>query len=126
VSRDGGPAARSEPSVAAARTASDRGHESEPDVDRDPDRACARDWRPVESPACPREPKREQDVVRVSTATPAGSAERDAQPSQSSGDDSAACGADLTSPHGGVGECRYSASGGGGDTETERERGRHG
>ena len=122
--RDGDPAGRSERPMAAARAASDRGHES----GRDPDRACARDWRPVEPPSCPREPKREQDIVRVSTATPAGSAERDAQASQSPGDDSAVRGADSTPPHGGVGECRHSISGGGGDgdNETERERGRHG
>lgn len=129
MTRDGDPAARSEPPVTAARGTRDRGHESgsESESDRDPDRVCARDWRPVEPPSRPREPKREQDIVRVSTATPAGSAERDAQASQSPGDDSAVRGADSTPPHGGVGECRYSISGGGDcDNETERERGRHG
>jgi len=130
VTRDGDPAARSEPPVTAARGTRDRGHESgsESESDRDPDRACARDWRPVEPPSRPREPKREQDIVRVSTPTPAGSVERDAQASWSPATDLSVRGADPTLAHGGVGECRHSASraGGDGDSKTERERGRHG
>lgn len=43
------------------------------DADRcpepDPDRACARDWQPVEAPERRREPKREDEPVQRSSVT---------------------------------------------------------
>lgn len=50
------------------------------DWDPDPDRACARDWRPVEAPERRREPKREDESVKWSSAVATDAPAADPEP----------------------------------------------
>jgi len=58
------------------------------DPEPDPERACARDWQPVEAPERRREPKREDEPVQRSpTPTDASGPDPDPEPEPQSGPD---------------------------------------